>query len=221
MLHASIYDLIKTKIASMEYAPGRCFSEIDLGNLGIAKNQVTEAFNLLTKDTLVHINSQQCTIICKLDLGNILDSIFIVRSILIALVKDLNLEHNENQVTILKLRQNLFLIENKPHLAEIDFFKADHHFYHTLAQLSGLPRLNKIILKEKLNIDRMLILHLGQQGNYSSLAKLYGKTLDGLLSGAPEKSIAALCSLASILNTHANKTVKDHPNLFEQHSTSR
>ena len=89
MLSVSIYDFIKVKIASMEYAPGRNFSEMDLAKeLGTPRSKVREAFNLLAQDQLVQIIPQRCTTICKLDLGNILDSIFIVRSILIAVVID-------------------------------------------------------------------------------------------------------------------------------------
>lgn len=200
----------------MEYAPGSNFSEMDLANeLGIPRGKVREAFNLLAQDNLVQIVPQRCTTICKLDLGNILDSIFIVRSILIAIVKDLHSEHIAKELTIPQLRKTLLTIENGDGFSDFDFFKIDHHFYLILSGLSGFPRLNKIIFKEKLNIDRTLRLSAGRQGDYIPIARIYGKVLDTLQSGAADKSIKALCELASVLEKYANLAIKNHPSLFK------
>jgi len=216
MLSVSIYDLIKIKIASMEYAPGSNFSEMELANeLGIPRGKVREAFNLLAQDKLVQVIPQRCTTICKLELGNILDSIFIVRSILIAIIKDMQLEHIEKELTISRLKEILLVVENTNEFSEMDFFKVDHHFYLALSGLSGFPRLNKIIFKEKLNIDRTLRLSVGRLGNYIDIARLYGKVIDTLLSSAPDKSIKALCELASLLETYAHIAIKNHPHLFK------
>lgn len=216
MLSVSTYDLIKIKIASMEYAPGSNFSEMDLANeLGIPRGKVREAFNLLAQDNLVHVIPQKCTTISKLELGNILDSIFIVRSILIAIVKDANSEHIAKELTIPQLRKNLLAIENGEGFSDFDFFKIDHHFYLTLSELSGFPRLNKIIFKEKVNIDRTLRLSAGRERDYIPIAKIYGKVLDNLLSGTTDKSIKALCELASTLETYAKVAIKNHPALFK------
>lgn len=216
MLSVSLYDFIKVKIASMEYAPGSNFSEMDLAKeLGTPRSKVREAFTLLAQDNLVQIIPQRCTTICKLELGNILDSIFIVRSILIAVVKDVHSQHLEKELTITQLRESLSVLENGSAFSDADFFKADNHFYLALSGLNGFPRLNKIIFKEKLNIDRTLRLSIGRRSDYISIAKLYGKVLDGLLAGATDKSIKAICELASTLEKYANMAVKHHPSLFK------
>ena len=216
MLSVSIYDLIKFKIASMEYAPGSNFSEMELANeLGISRGKVREAFNLLSQDNLVQVIPQRCTTICKLELGHILDSIFIVRSILIAIVKDVSSEHIEKALVISQLRENLLAIENSNGFSDVEFFKVDHHFYLALSGLSGFPRLNKIIFKEKLNIDRTIRLSIGRRGDYRPIARLYGKVIDTLLAGASDKSIKALCELATILETHARVAIENHPHLFK------
>lgn len=216
MLSVSIYDFIKVKIASMEYAPGRNFSEMDLAKeLGTPRAKVREAFNLLEQDKLVQIIPQRCTTICKLELGNILDSIFIVRSILIAVVKDVHSQNIEKELTITQLRESLSALEDGAVFSDADFFKADHHFYLTLSGLNGFPRLNKIIFKEKLNIDRTLRLSIGRRSDYIAIAKLYGKVLDGLLAGAPDKSIKAICEISGTLEKYANIAMKCHPSLFK------
>lgn len=216
MLSVSVYDLIKVKIASMEYAPGSNFSEMELANeLGIPRGKVREAFNLLSQDKLVQVIPQRYTTICKLELGNILDSIFIVRSILIAIVKDVHAEHLKKELAISKLRENLQAVENSKSFSDVDFFKVDHHFYLILSGLSGFPRLNKIVFQEKLNIDRTLRLSVRKQEDYIPIARLYGKVLDNLLSGAPDTSIKALCELATILEAYASKAIKNHHHLFK------
>lgn len=216
MLSLSIYDVIKVKIASMEYAPGSNFSEMEMAKeLGIPRGKVREAFNLLAQDKLVQTFPQRCTTICKLELTNILDSIFIVRSILIAIVKDVHSQQIEKELTIAQLRANLLAIENDANFSDLDFFKVDNHFYLTLSGLNGFPRLNKIIFKEKLNIDRTLRLSIGRRSDYISIAKLYGNVLDGLLVGASDKSIKAICELAFMLEKYANMAVKYHPSLFK------
>ncbi|PUA29915.1 MAG: hypothetical protein B0W54_05065 [Cellvibrio sp. 79] len=216
MQNLSIYDFIKVKIASMEYAPGKNFSEMDLAKeLGTPRSKVREAFNLLAQDKLVQIIPQRCTTICKLDLANILDSIFIVRSVLIAVVKDVHAQHIEKELTVTQLRESLLILEGGDIFSDADFFKADHHFYLTVSGLNGFPRLNKIIFKEKLNIDRTLRLSIGRRGDYIAIAKLYGKVLDGLLAGAPDKSIKAICEISDTLEKYANMAVKCHPSLFK------
>lgn len=216
MPSVSIYDFIKVKIASMEYAPGSNFSEMEVAkDLGMPRGKVREAFNLLAQDKLVQIIPQRYTTICKLELGNILDSIFIIRSILIAVVKDVHSQQIETELTIPQLRDNLLAIENGTGFSTLDFFKVDYHFYLVLTGLNGFPRLNKIIFKEKMNIDRTLRLSIERLGDYIPIAKLYGKILDGLLSGATDKSIKAICELANILEEYANTAMKNHPGLFK------
>lgn len=215
MLSVPIYDFIKIKIASMEYAPGRNFSEMDIAKeLGTPRAKVREAFNLLEQDKLVQIIPQRCTTICKLDLVSILDSIFIVRSILIAVVKDVNSQHIEKEPIIAQLRESLSALEGGTAFSDEDFFKADQHFYLALSGLNGFPRLNKIIFKEKINIDRTLRLSIGRRADYIAIAKLYRSVLDGMLAGAPEKSIKAICELSGTLDKYANVAVKFHPSLF-------
>ncbi len=216
MLNAPLYDFIKVRIASMEYAPGSNFSEMELAKeLGTPRSKVREAFNLLAQDNLVQIIPQRCTTICKLELGNILDSIFIVRSILIAIVKDVHSQHIEQELTLSQLREDLLSLERDGPSSGIDFFKVDSHFYLVLSGLNGFPRLNKIIFKEKLNIDRTLRLSIGRRSDYIFIAGLYGKVLDGLLTGAQDKSIKAICELANTLEQYAKQAVKVHPSLFK------
>lgn len=217
MPSVSIYDFIKVKIASMEYAPGSNFSEMEVAKeLGMPRGKIREAFNLLAQDKLVRIIPQRYTTICKLELGNILDSIFIVRSILIAVVKDVHSQQIEKELTISQLRDNLSVIENSTEFSNLDFFKVDYHFYLTLAGLNGFPRLNKIIFKEKMNIDRTLRLSIERPSDYIPIARLYGQILDGLLSGATDKSIKAICELANTLEGYANIAMKNYPRLFKQ-----
>jgi DNA-binding GntR family transcriptional regulator len=216
MPSVSIYDFIKVKIASMEYAPGSNFSEMEVAkDLGMPRGKVREAFNLLAQDKLVQIIPQRYTTICKLELGNILDSIFIVRSILIAVVKDVHSQKIEKELTISQLRDNLLAIESGPEFSNLDFFKVDYHFYLTLAGLNGFPRLNKIIFKEKMNIDRTLRLFIGKPSDYIPISRLYRKILDNLLSGATDKSIKAICELANTLEEYANTAMNNNPHLFK------
>lgn len=215
MLNTSVYDFIRIKIASMEYAPGSNFSEMDLvKELGTPRAKIREAFSRLAQDNLIQIIPQRCTTICKLELGNILDSIFIVRSILIAVIKDVHSQNIEKELTLSQLRDSLLTIESGAVFSDLDFFKADHHFYLTLSGLNGFPRLNKIIFKEKLNIDRTLRLSVGRRADYITIARLYRRVLDGLLSAAPDKSIKAICEMAITLEAFAKLAKKNNPSLF-------
>ncbi len=215
MLNESIYDVIRVKIASMEYAPGSHFSEMDLAKeLGTPRSKVREAFSLLAQDNLVQIIPQRCTTICKLELASILDSIFIIRSILIAILKDVQSSNIEKCLAVTHLRDKMLALENCIVFSEDEFFAADHHFYLTLSGLNGFPRLNKIIFKEKLNIDRTLRLSDRRRSDYLPIAKLYRLVLDGLIIGAADKSIKAICELANTLEKYARAAAKNHPSLF-------
>lgn len=211
----SVYDVIKIKIASMEYAPGSHFSEMELAaELGTPRAKVREAFSLLEQDNLIQIIPQRSTSVCKLDLAKILDSIFIVRSVLIALVKDASLQPIQNRNQLAELREKLLSIENGGNFSKPDFFKNDQQFYSALAELNGFQRLNQMIFKEKLNIDRILRLSLAKRGDYLAMARNYRRVLDGVLCGDFERPIKALCELADVLENYARQASNNHPHWF-------
>lgn len=200
----------------MEYAPGSNFSEMDLAKeLGTPRAKVREAFSLLAQDNLIQIIPQRRTTICKLDLGYILDSIFITRSILIAVVKDALLTPMVKKIVIEQLREVLSSAEKSIVFTDADFFRVDHQFYQALSELNGFQRLNKIIFKEKVNIDRTLRLSLTTREERMTIVSLYGKITDGLLVDNPHKSIKALCDLAITLEAYAHQAKKNHPNWFQ------
>lgn len=200
----------------MEYAPGSHFSEMELAaELGTPRAKVREAFTLLEQDNLIQIIPQRSTSVCKLDLAKILDSIFIVRSVLIALVKDALQNPIQHRNKLAELRQRVLSIENGGSFSKPEFFNVDQQFYAALAELNGLQRLNQMIVKEKLNIDRILRLSLAKRSDYLAVARLYRQVLDGVLCGDFERPIKALCELANVLETYARQASNNHPHLFE------
>lgn len=170
---------------------------------------------MLAQDKVVQIVPQSVTTISKLDLSSAVDSIFIIKSLLVAIVKDCAFISIETELAISKLKPEIISLKNQDRISDLDFFHIDEQFYLVLSNIKGFERLANIILKEKLHIDRILRLCLKQQESYKPIIRIYGDVLDSIQSNNSKTASDSLGELADILKENAFKAKKHYPEFFK------
>lgn len=152
--------------------------------------------------------------ISKLDSSSTIDSIFIIRSLLIAIVKDCPPISSNTHIAILKLTQEIHQLEHKASISGAEFFHIDTQFYLILTNIKGFHRLASIILKEKLRLDRTLRLFVKGKEGYLPILRVYGAVLNGIQSGHPQKSSRALGELSELLKEAVATAKQKYPDFF-------
>lgn len=209
------YDAIKLKIALLEYPPGKNFSELELATeLAEPRAKIREAIKLLAQDKLVTVFPQRITTISKLDVRTTIDSIFIIKSLLAAIIKDPVPIPAETAVAIAKLEQEIARFEKEDWIKDDDFFEIDHQFYLLICKLKPFQRLTNIIFKEKIHIDRVIRLALNQQEDCRTIIVYYKQVLGGIKSGSKETTLHSLEQLAKTVEDYSLRAEKYYPEYF-------
>ena len=209
------YDAIKLKIALLEYLPGRNFSELELATeLATPRAKIREAIKLLAQDKLITVFPQRITTISKLDMRTTIDSIFIIKSLLAAIIKDPVPISAEMEVAIAKLEQEIACFEKEDGIKDDEFFEIDHQFYLLICKLKPFQRLTNIIFKEKIHIDRVIRLALKQQDDCKTIIFYYRQVLGGIRSGNREATLHSLEKLAKTVEYYSLRTEKYYPEYF-------
>lgn len=212
----SIYDALRSKIISMEYAPGSSLSELDLArDLETTRAKIREALRMLAQDKLVQIVPQRVTTIARLDLGNIQDSLFIIESLLVAVIKDsvpLGAEKNKEFAQLLQAMSTLAQAEQIPHA---EFLAITEQFYRVLSGVKGYERLTQIIFREKVHLDRVLRLSLQKQSDYREICAACTQVLESVQSNQLAASLTALSTLMRVFESCSRRARNNHAELFQ------
>ena len=148
---------------------------------------------------------QKVTSIMQFDPVPTLDSIFMVKSLLVAIVKDCAPISDELATTILALRKDITNLQTTTHISEFDFSSIDTEFYAILARLKDYQRLTKIIFEQKLPIERVIRQSLKQGQSCIPILRLYDDVLTSIQSHNPALATHKLFELANILEVYTAK----------------
>lgn len=212
----SIYDALRSKIISMEYAPGSSLSELDLArDLETTRAKIREALRMLAQDKLVQIIPQRVTTIARLDLANIQDSLFIIESLLVAVIKDsLPLEPEKNN-QVAKLQQAMLALTQAAQIPSAEFHELTEQFYWVLSGVKGYERLTKMIFREKVHLDRVLRLSLQKQADYREICTACAQVLESVQSNQLAASLTALSTLMRVFESCSHRARSNHAELFQ------
>lgn len=169
---------------------------------------------MLNQDKLARRVPHGIAPISRIDLGSTIDSIFIIKSLLAAIIKDCASIPAETEVAISKLKQEIDSLETKEFISVAEFFAIDNQFYLALSQVKKFQRLTKIIIEEKLHVDRIIRLAVNQQECCKPIIGLYRNILDGIQSNSLEKALTALGELASVMEGYSLRVEKYYPDIF-------
>lgn len=167
-----------------------------------------QAINTIVK------RSQYITKLSKLEFNTAIDSIFIIKSLLIAILKDCGSISGDNKAAISKLMHEILYLENKDTISDVDFFYIDTHFYLILTNIKGFHRVANIIVKEKSQVDRVLRLFMSGTESYMSIIRIYSQILCGVQSDNTQKSLSALGELYDLIKECMASAKSRHPEFF-------
>lgn len=169
---------------------------------------------MLAKNNFIH-RFHGVAKISKLDLNSTIDSIFIIESLLSAIVKDCSPVSGDTAVAVSKLMQDIWLLEKKDSISDADFFYIDKNFYAILTDIHGFHRVANIILKEKLHLDRTFRLFVKGKESYTPILRAYGAILCGVQENHSKKSLHALCELSELLKQRVMTAKQSYPEFFQ------
>ena len=211
----TIFSFTKSKIASLEYAPGSSFLASDLASIFKAPQaMLQDVFLQLAQHKIIHITSPEAAVIAHINLTTTANSIFIIKSLLTAIITEANPAHIKKDNGIAQLQAHLSQYKDKP-ISSSDFFKLTNEFYFALSQLFNFQRVTNIIFAENFHIERILRLTLKCQTDYLAMICLYAKIAENLNAAQFARAITAVCEFASTLEEHTLLAKMNHSVFFE------
>jgi len=137
----------------------------------------------------------------KANSGGAYESIFIVKSLLSAIIKDYLSDPDEAGLTLSKLRQEIAVLLADEKISYSYFSYIDAQFYLMLSMLKGFHRLTMLILNEKRHIDMAIGDAIRTQENYQKLFRLYANILDAILANNHNQASSSVSELAKLLSS--------------------
>lgn len=153
--------------------------------------------------------------VSRLDFGDTLNAIFIIKAMLVAIVKDPRARSVKALMTIAAVRQSSSQFEHSFNVTKAEFFKLSDQFYSSILKLNGLERVTAVILQEKVHIDSILQLALTDWTDYKLMNSLYVDILTGLQLGQIDAALNAIYRLGQALDAYALIARENHPDFFE------
>lgn len=165
-----IFEALKTAILLAELEPGRLISENEVGQIfGASRTPVREAFARLRSDGLIVTRPSRGTFVSKLSEPQIRNVQFIREALEIATVTRL-CEQGLSDEADRAIRESLAAQERA--LDEQDpiaFQIHDDNFHTALAEATGFERVNDLLMREKMALDRLRVLPLNSLVHKSDL----------------------------------------------------
>lgn len=208
-----IYRRLRGMILSMEIPPGAQLSESELGSaFGASRTPVREALTLLRELHLVVTRPNRGTFVTRLDPREVEQACFLRYSLERSVAEHLCSEGMPSESKE-RLERNL-LRQDDIVAAEdfVEFQTADDDFHMALADATGFPRASELLEREKIQMERIRVFRLKEQGRIATLRNEHREIYDAILL----RDETAACR---ILKRHINSVLVGMDQLREAHSS--
>lgn len=138
-----IYEDIRNKIVSLEYAPGTQLREVDLSEqYKVSRTPMRDVLKKLEEEDLIEVRSQRGTYVTRIDLKKLKDLMFIRYSTEFALMSELQKTLTEGQINILegkldRLRDILHQCAGNEQEAANLYFEKDNELHQAIYGMVG------------------------------------------------------------------------------------
>ncbi|MGE3148775.1 MAG: GntR family transcriptional regulator [Pseudorhodoplanes sp.] len=152
-----VQDLIRDAIVRMELPPGAFIDKIALcERLGVSRFPVSEALARLATEGLVEILPQRGTLVARIRLADVHESMFIRRALEAEAAR--TLAKRDAPALIAALQRNLRNLEDARLREDNDAFHAfDQEFHHLLIDAVGFERVKLAVEASRATLDRVRI----------------------------------------------------------------
>lgn len=164
-MRAQIYEIVRNLILTGELAAGDAIDEKAIaGMLGVSRTPVREALKKLGDEHLVEIKAQSGTLVSRIDRRQIHEAFLIRRALEVectGLAAERMTPGHSNRLEDIHLLHAL-AIERRRYAEAIGF---DDDFHRTIAEISDLPGLWRVVDISKAQLDRCRHLTIPKPGH--------------------------------------------------------
>ena len=211
-----IFESLKLAILRMDIPPGSLISEADVASLfGASRTPVREAFMQLREGGLVVTRPSRGNFVTRLSEDKIREARFVRSALELACVSRLCAKGlPEARADDIKniLDQQKDCLENG---RDIEFQHYDDLFHFSLAASTGFPRMEELLEREKLSLDRLRVFSLKQQPRKETLYQEHVDIFEAILQRETQEAHrlmdAHLCGILETLSSMA----AEHSEYFE------
>jgi DNA-binding GntR family transcriptional regulator len=210
-LSAQVYELAREAIVSLWLKPGQALSEKEIAaQLGVSRTPVREALMRLSDEGLIEVFRQSGTFVSPIKLHDVYEGLLIREALETAVVRQATRKFDrrfERRFQALLARQRECAKRN-----DYDGFHAlDEEFHRTISECGGTPRVWRIIISAKAQLDRVRRLGIRAPGQFQQILQQHESIVAGMKSG--DEALAA-----SALQEHLNAVFTSIRLLLDENS---
>ena len=191
-LSAQVYELAREAIVSLWLKPGQAVSEKEIASqLGVSRTPVREALMRLSDEGLIEVFRQSGTFVSPIKLHDVYEGQLVREALEIAVMRRATRKFDrrfESRFQALLARQRECAKWN-----DYDGFHAlDEEFHRTISECSGTPRVWRIIISAKAQLDRVRRLGIRAPGQFQQILQQHESIVAGMKSGDEALAAGAL-----------------------------
>jgi GntR family transcriptional regulator, rspAB operon transcriptional repressor len=210
-LSAQIYELAREAIVSLWLKPGQAVSEKEIAaQLGVSRTPVREALMRLSDEGLIEVFRQSGTFVSPIKLHDVYEGLLIREALETAVVRQATRKFDRRFDSLFEA-----LLARQRQCAERDdydgFHALDEEFHRTISECSGTPRVWRIIISAKAQLDRIRRLGIRAPGQFQQILQQHESIVAGMKSG--DEALAA-----SALQQHLNAVFASIRLLLDENS---
>jgi GntR family transcriptional regulator, rspAB operon transcriptional repressor len=211
---AQVYELVRESIVSLWLKPGQAVSEKEIASqLGVSRTPVREALMRLSDEGLVEVFRQSGTFVSPIKLHDVYEGELVREALEVAVVRQATKRfdrHFEGRFQALLARQRECAKWN-----DYDGFHAlDEEFHRTISECSGTPRVWRIIISAKAQLDRVRRLGMYAPGQLQQILQQHELIVAGLKSGDESLAASALQEHLQAVFTSIRLLMEENPAYF-------
>lgn len=187
-----VYRLLRQSIITLRLPPGAAIIEKQITDrLGISRTPVRDALRQLADEGLVNIKPQSGTFVALIDRQQLEEGRIIRRALEIEAIR---LAAPRIDATAVERLTDLLALQERAGKRNRyeDFIAIDDQFHRAINELSGLPRLWRVISGAKAQLDRVRHLSAPLPGQTERVLAQHRAVLAALIRHDAERSVKAL-----------------------------
>ncbi len=209
-----IYRALRREIASLRRKPGEAISEKEIAQaFGVSRTPVREALLRLADDGLVEIFPQSGTIVSRIPLESLPESIVIRKAREEAATRYAAERATPRQVD--RLRANLDVqLEMQAADDRDGFHAADEDFHRLIAETAGYPGFWTLAQQLKVQLDRYRLLTLPTPGRIGRVIAEHQDILDAIAAHDPAEAVRGMGRHMDALRAYIADVREENPFYF-------
>jgi len=214
-----VYELLRSRVVSLELPPGTPLSENDLAaELGVSRTPVRESLILLGEEGLVDVYPQLGTFVSRIRERDVVSAQFVREALECAALRDAAEAATDDDIADLRALLDAQAEAERRNDTE-GFFRLDEEFHARLMAASGHGDAWPVVSQAKTQLDRARRLSLPLTQQLALLIAQHRAVVDLLSERDLDGALDALRTHLRLVFTDVEKIRSRHPELFSDADT--